>query len=51
MDGGTLMEPEEIFEQYRRNAAFYTKGGITVTGGEPLMQFAAAAFSRGFAGI
>lgn len=38
MDGGTLMEPEEIFEQYRRNKPFYKTGGITVTGGEPLMQ-------------
>lgn len=38
MDGGTLMEPEEIFEQYRRNKTFYKNGGITVTGGEPLMQ-------------
>ena len=32
------MEPDEIFEQYRRNKAFYKTGGITVTGGEPLMQ-------------
>ena len=32
------MEPEEIFEQYRRNQDFYKNGGITVTGGEPLMQ-------------
>lgn len=32
------MEPEEIFEQYKRNEDFYKKGGITVTGGEPLMQ-------------
>lgn len=38
MDGGTLMEPEEIFEQYKRNEGFYKGGGITVTGGEPLMQ-------------
>ncbi|MCH5344983.1 MAG: pyruvate formate lyase-activating protein [Acetatifactor sp.] len=39
MNGGTLMEPAEIIEQYDRNAAFYTNGGgITVTGGEPLMQ-------------
>ncbi len=32
------MEPEEIFEQYQRNKDFYKNGGITVTGGEPLMQ-------------
>ncbi len=38
MTGGTMMEPEEIFEQYKRNEDFYKKGGITVTGGEPLMQ-------------
>ena len=38
MNGGTLMEPEYIFEQYKRNEAFYHGGGITVTGGEPLMQ-------------
>ena len=38
MNGGTMMEPEEIFEQYKRNEAFYKGGGITVTGGEPLMQ-------------
>lgn len=33
-----MMEPEEIFEQYKRNQPFYKTGGITVTGGEPLMQ-------------
>ena len=38
MNGGTLMEAEEIFEQYKRNEPFYKGGGITVTGGEPLMQ-------------
>ena len=32
------MDPEYIFEQYKRNEAFYKGGGITVTGGEPLMQ-------------
>ena len=38
MNGGTLMEPEYIIEQYERNVSFYKGGGITVTGGEPLMQ-------------
>lgn len=38
MNGGTLMEPSYIYEQYKRNAPFYKDGGITVTGGEPLMQ-------------
>lgn len=37
-DAGTEMEPEEIIEQYERNKSFYRGGGITVTGGEPLMQ-------------
>ena len=39
MTGGTMMEPSEILEQYERNSAFYRNGGgLTVTGGEPLMQ-------------
>lgn len=38
MSGGTMMEPEEIYEQFKRNKDFYKNGGITVTGGEPLMQ-------------
>lgn len=38
MNAGTLMEPAEIIEQYERNRPFYKDGGITVTGGEPLMQ-------------
>ncbi len=39
MNGGTEMEPSEIMEQYHRNESFYMNGGgITVTGGEPLMQ-------------
>jgi pyruvate formate lyase activating enzyme len=36
--GGTEMTVEEILEAYERNKAFYKKGGITATGGEPLMQ-------------
>ncbi len=36
--GGTMMEPAEIIEQYERNKSFYRGGGITVTGGEPLLQ-------------
>lgn len=35
---GTMMEPEYIYEQYLRNEPFYKGGGLTVTGGEPLMQ-------------
>ena len=38
MTGGTIMEAEDIIKQYERNIAFYKNGGITVTGGEPLMQ-------------
>lgn len=38
MTGGTMMEPSYIIEQYERNIGFYKGGGITVTGGEPLMQ-------------
>lgn len=38
MDGGTEMTVEELLEQYEHNRTFYRKGGITATGGEPLMQ-------------
>ncbi|MBR6627156.1 MAG: pyruvate formate lyase-activating protein [Lachnospiraceae bacterium] len=37
-NAGTLMEPAYIIEQYERNISFYRGGGITVTGGEPLLQ-------------
>ena len=35
---GMRIAPEELIRQYERNRAFYTRGGITVTGGEPLAQ-------------
>ena len=38
MNAGKTMEASEIIEQYERNLSFYKDGGITVTGGEPLMQ-------------
>lgn len=39
MNSGTMMEPSAIIEQYEKNQAFYANGGgLTVTGGEPLMQ-------------
>ena len=39
MTGGKQIEVSEIIEQYERNKPFYANGGgITVTGGEPLMQ-------------
>ena len=37
MVGGTEMTPEEVYAQYKRNEPFYKTGGITVTGGEPLI--------------
>lgn len=36
--GGKRMSAEEILEQFEKNRSFYSKGGITVTGGEPLLQ-------------
>lgn len=38
MNGGTEMSTDELLEQYKNNSEFYATGGITVTGGEPLMQ-------------
>lgn len=39
MTAGKVMEASEIIEQYERNKPFYQNGGgLTVTGGEPLMQ-------------
>lgn len=38
MVNGTLTETDEIIDAYMKNRSFYSKGGITVTGGEPLMQ-------------
>lgn len=36
--GGTEMSAEEILALYEKNRPFYRNGGITATGGEPLMQ-------------
>ncbi len=36
--GGTLMSSDEVLSEYKKNEGFYKKGGITVSGGEPLMQ-------------
>ena len=36
--GATKMDAQEILEIYERNKGFYTEGGITVSGGEPLLQ-------------
>lgn len=38
MADGQKMTVEEILAQFRKNRAFYHKGGITATGGEPLLQ-------------
>ena len=38
MNSGTLRSAQSLLREYERNAPFYSKGGITVTGGEPLMQ-------------
>ena len=38
MNTGTLRSPASLIKEYQRNATFYTRGGITVTGGEALMQ-------------
>lgn len=36
--GGTDMTTDEILRKYEASRHFYARGGITVTGGEPLMQ-------------
>ena len=36
--GGTEITVEEVLSEYRKNSSFYKNGGITVTGGEPLLQ-------------
>lgn len=38
LNGGTMYDTDYLLEQYERNKGFYRDGGITVTGGEPLMQ-------------
>ncbi len=38
MAGADEMSVDEILEQYNKNKAFYRNGGITVSGGEPLLQ-------------
>lgn len=38
MEEGQQMETDEIIDKMQRNKAFYTTGGITATGGEPMQQ-------------
>ncbi len=42
------MTADELLEKYNKNAPFYKNGGITVTGGEPLLQmdFVIALFTK-----
>ncbi len=38
VNGGTEMSVDEVFKKFERNKAFYEKGGITASGGEPMFQ-------------
>lgn len=38
LNGGTKMSVEEILKKYNSKKSFYRGGGITVSGGEPLLQ-------------
>ena len=38
MNAGSVRTPQSLLREYDRNKAFYSNGGITVTGGEALMQ-------------
>jgi len=38
MNAGSVRSVQSLLQEYERNKAFYTSGGITVTGGEALMQ-------------
>ena len=38
IDGGIEMTADEVLEEYKKNEMFYKNGGLTVTGGEPLLQ-------------
>ena len=38
MNSGAVRSPQSLIQEYERNRAFYSTGGITVTGGEALMQ-------------
>lgn len=38
ISGGAPISPEQVIEEYWKNRQFYSEGGITVTGGEPLLQ-------------
>ncbi len=38
LSGGKEVSADKILQEYKKNASFYSKGGLTVTGGEPLLQ-------------
>jgi len=38
LSGGEALSTKDILEVYNKNRSFYKDGGITATGGEPLMQ-------------
>lgn len=38
INAGKETDPQDIIDQFERNRGFYKDGGITVTGGEPLLQ-------------
>ena len=38
VSGGKQISADEIIKRIERNRSFYRTGGITATGGEPLMQ-------------
>ena len=48
IDAGTMLSVERIVDMFESNRQFYKSGGITVTGGEPLLQpeFVADLFSE-----
>ena len=37
-EAGTLVDHSDIIKEFNKNRAFYENGGLTVTGGEPLLQ-------------
>jgi len=38
LNGDREMSADEVIAEYKKNAVFYKNGGLTVTGGEPLLQ-------------